>query len=100
MLTIVAALAPKSTAVAPARPLPLIVTGVLPATGPIAGLMVLEIGGWEYVNCTADEIHDVPLGVTTVTTTLPAAPAGLLTVIVVPLALSHARTDSNAISAK
>ena len=35
---------PKSTAVAPVKPVPVIVTGVPPATGPLVGLMPVTVG--------------------------------------------------------
>lgn len=41
----VAATLPKLTPVAPAKPLPMIVTGVPPASGPLAGLMLVSVLG-------------------------------------------------------
>ena len=41
---LLAAVVPKSTAVAPLRPVPVIVTRVPPARGPIAGLMLVTVG--------------------------------------------------------
>ena len=40
----VAAVAPKSTAVAPVNPVPVIVTRVPPATGPLVGLRAVTVG--------------------------------------------------------
>ena len=42
--TPVAAVVPKLTAVAPVNPVPVIVTGVPPAAGPLAGLMPVTTG--------------------------------------------------------
>ena len=42
---LVAALAPKSTAVAPVKPVPVMVTAVPPAGGPAVGLMRGDRGG-------------------------------------------------------
>jgi hypothetical protein len=41
----VAAVVPKSTAVAPVKPVPVIVTGVAPAAGPKAGLKLVTVVG-------------------------------------------------------
>ena len=43
-VTIVPAVVPKSTAVAPAKFTPLMVTLVAPVTGPAGGLMLVTIG--------------------------------------------------------
>ena len=40
----VAAVVPKSTAVAPVNPVPVIVTKVPPAAGPLVGLMPVTVG--------------------------------------------------------
>ncbi len=40
----VAGLVPKSTLVAPAKPVPVIVTEVSPASGPLVGLMPVTVG--------------------------------------------------------
>jgi hypothetical protein len=77
-----AGVVPKSTAVAPVKPLPVIVTRVPPPTGPPVGLK-LETAR-PYVNRSADDAVDVPTGVVTVTFTVPV-PAGLSAVIVVSL---------------
>ena len=43
-VTLVAAIVPKSTAVAPVKPVPVIVTDVPPLVGPAAGLMPVTAG--------------------------------------------------------
>ena len=43
-ITLVAAVVPKSTAVAPLKPVPVIVTDVPPADGPAAGLTAVTVG--------------------------------------------------------
>ena len=51
-VTFVAAVAPKSTAVAPVNPVPVIVTDVPPAVEPVVGLTPVTVGAattW-YVN--------------------------------------------------
>ena len=42
--TAVATVGPKSTAVAPVKPVPVIVTGVPPAVGPLVGLKAVTAG--------------------------------------------------------
>ena len=88
-LTFVAAAVPKSTAVAPVNPVPMIVTEVPPLGGPAVGLMAETVGGGAagavYVNRSADDVGDVPTGLVTVTSTAPGlTPAGLTTTIWVP----------------
>ncbi len=46
----VAAVAPNATAVAPVNPVPVIVTEVPPACGPLLGLTLVTVGGGLYVN--------------------------------------------------
>jgi hypothetical protein len=75
-----AGVVPKRTAVTPAKPMPVIVTRVLPASGPAAGLRLDTVG--EYVNTSTVDVAEVPPGVVTVTSTEPI-PAGLRAVIVV-----------------
>jgi hypothetical protein len=72
----VAATPPKSTAVAPVKPVPLMVTLVPPPTGPELGLTPLTTGGATKVYWSADEVVEVPLGVVTVIFTVPADSAG------------------------
>ncbi len=44
-VSVVPAVAPKSTAVAPVKPVPLTVTKVPPAAGPLVGLTLVTVGG-------------------------------------------------------
>ena len=83
MVKFVAGVVPKSTAVAPVNPLPVIVTNVPPPTGPAVGLK--RVTDTPYVNTLAGDAGDVPVGVVTVTFTVPAVCAGLAAVIVVSL---------------
>ena len=85
-VTFVAAVVPKSTAVAPVNPVPVIVTVVPPASGPDVGLKPVTLGAVTavYVNWSAGDVAEVPPGVTTVTSTVPV-PAGLSAVIEVSL---------------
>ncbi len=82
----VAGVVPKSTAVAPVKLVPVIVTRVPPAVGPLVGLTPVTVGATAavYVKSSAEDVADVPPGVVTVTSTVPV-PAGLSAVIVVPL---------------
>ncbi len=52
----VAAVVPKSTAVAPVNPVPVIVTAVLPAGGPLAGEIVVTVGTGDGTGCAAGVI--------------------------------------------
>ena len=85
-LLIVAATPPNSTAVADARPVPVIVTVVPPAAGPEPGLIADTLGAARYVNWSLDEVADVPSAVVTVTSTVPV-PAGLVATICVAVSL-------------
>jgi hypothetical protein len=82
---IAAAAVPKSTAVAFERLVPVIVTDVLPAVGPVDGLMAVTVGGETNVNWSAELVVLVPDGVVTVMSAVPAEPAGEVAVICVPL---------------
>ena len=44
-VSVVPAVEPKSTAVAPVKPVPLTVTKVPPAAGPLVGLTLVTVGG-------------------------------------------------------
>ena len=77
------AVAPNLTAVAPVNPVPVTVTKVLPAVGPLFGETVVTVGSATYVNLSPVTGVLVPPGVVTVTLTMPAAWAGDLTVILV-----------------
>jgi hypothetical protein len=59
------------------------VTDVLPAVGPIIGEIPLTVGMPIYENWSADDVAEVPPGVVTVTSMVPAAWPGLVTVICV-----------------
>jgi hypothetical protein len=75
---------PKSTAVAPLKPDPVIVTSVPPPSEPAAGLMPVTVGAATYENTAVGEAAEVPVDVVTVTPTIPT-PAGLEAAIVVGL---------------
>ena len=78
---LVAGVMPKSTAVAPVKAVPVIVTVVPPVTGPSVGLMLVTVGAATYVNWSAGEVADVPSTLVTVTSTTPV-PAGSSAMIV------------------
>ena len=80
-----AAVAPKLTAVAPVKPVPVIVTDVPPAVGPLVGLTLVTVGPLTNVNWSHAPVALVPLGVVTVTSTVPAVCAGEVAVIDVAL---------------
>jgi hypothetical protein len=73
-----AAVPPNSTAVAPVKPLPLIVTEVPPLLLPeeVPRPVTLGAAGVRYVKVSELPVLEVPLLVVTCTSTLPAAPAG------------------------
>jgi hypothetical protein len=82
--TLVAAVAPKDTVAPAAKFVPVIVTAVPPAVGPLFGLTLLTVGavGEVYVN----PLLRMPLcvsGFVTLTATAPALPGGVVAVIVV-----------------
>ena len=82
--TAVAAVAPNATVVAPGvvlNPVPLIATLVLPAAGPELGAIELTVGaGARYVNWSATLVALVWPPTVTLTSTVPAAWAGLVAV--------------------
>ena len=80
---LVPAVAPKVTAVAPVNPVPVIVTREPPAVDPLVGKMAVTVGRAGYVNRSAAERALVPPGAVTLTSTVPAAWAGDLTMILV-----------------
>src|SRR6478735_5284050 len=84
-VNVVAAVAPKSTAVAPVKPVPVIVTEVPPAVGPEFGLTLVTVGAATNVNWSLAEVALVPPVVVTVMSTVPAAWAGDVAVIDVAL---------------
>jgi len=77
--TPVAAVAPNLTEVAPVRFVPVIVTDVPPAAGPLVGDSDVTAGTATYVKVAV--LIDVPPAVVTVTFTGPAVPAGAVAVI-------------------
>jgi hypothetical protein len=81
---VVAAFAPNFTDVAPVKFVPVIVTLVPPDVGPLLGFTFVTAGAATYVNWSAADGPLVPPGVVTVTSTVPALPAGDVAVIVVP----------------
>jgi hypothetical protein len=76
-----AAVVPKWTDVAPVKVAPVIVTGVPPAVGPDVGETALTVGSAANLKWSAGEMAEVPPGVVTVTSTVPAAWAGEVVVI-------------------
>ena len=81
--TLLAASVPKSTAVAPVKPVPPIVTAVPPAKGPAELLTPVTVGAGMAVKRSAEEVVETPPGPVTVTSTMPADSAGLVAVICV-----------------
>jgi hypothetical protein len=77
-LNAVAETAPNLTDVAPVKPVPVMVTDVSPAWGPLFGAIEVTVGagGSTYVKTSAGLVADVPADVVTVTSTKPLAPAG------------------------
>ena len=93
-VTLVAALPPMLTAVAPVKLVPVMVTVVPPGVVPLVGLIAVIVGaGGMYVN--RPDPVDVPTTVDATTSTTPAACAGVVPVTVVfepePLALAPVR---------
>ena len=80
----VAGIVPNITIVAPVNPLPIIITLVSPASGPLVGTMPDMVGPDEYVNWSAAEMSLVPPGAVTLMSTVPADPAGEVAVILAP----------------
>jgi hypothetical protein len=75
--TPVADAVPNRTAVVPVSPVPVIVTGVPPDTGPTLGDTLDIVGaGWKYMNPPASAL--VPPGVVTDTTLAPPEPGGTM----------------------
>src|SRR5579863_6730366 len=72
-------LAPKSTAVAPARFVPVTVTELPPEVVPMCGATPVTEGTPKYVKESAALVALVPSGVTTVRSTVPADAAGEVT---------------------
>jgi hypothetical protein len=81
-LTFVAAVPPNVTVAPVAKFVPVMVTAVPPATGPLFGDTLLTVGTTTYVNPFV-KLPFCPPGFVTVTVTAPAPPAGVVAVIVV-----------------
>ncbi len=77
--TLVAAVVPNMTALAPRSPVPVMMTVVPPAGRPATGLTAVTTGGASYVNWSATTSALVPPALVTVTSTWPV-PAGEVTV--------------------
>jgi hypothetical protein len=80
--TLVAAVLPNVTVAPDAKFVPVIVTAVPPAAGPLLGDTLLTVGGATYVNALA-RLPLCPVVLVTVTVVAPALPAGVVAVIVV-----------------
>ena len=78
---LVADVVPNLTAVAPLKFVPVMVTVVPPATGPLDGETPVSAGSAINVNWSAADVTLVPSGVVTVTSTVPV-PAGEVAVMV------------------
>jgi hypothetical protein len=76
-----AAVVPKWTDVAPVKVVQVIVTGVPPAVGPDVGEIALTVGSAANLKWSAGEVAEVPPAVVTVTSTVAAAWAGEVVVI-------------------
>lgn len=76
---------PKFTVVAPVNPLPVMVTAVPPPVVPELALRLVMAGTGMAVNVnwSAEEVPDVPLGVTTVMSKVPTDCAGEMAVMLV-----------------
>ena len=85
----VAAIPPKYTLVAPVKPVPVMITLVPPAAGPVFGLTLVTVGGPSKVNWSAADGAEVPPGVVTVTSTVPAPSPGVVAVIEVALLITY-----------
>ena len=67
-----AAVAPKATAVAPVKPVPVMTTDVPPAVGPEVGATELTVGAATKVNWSPALVGEMRLEPVTVTLTVPA----------------------------
>src|SRR6202042_1578943 len=86
LLTVnVVVLLPNFTALALVKFVPVIVTAVAPATGPLFGVTAVTVGGAKYVNLSAALVALVPPDVVTVTSIGPAFPDGEVAMIWVSL---------------
>jgi hypothetical protein len=81
-----AVVSPKLTTPALVKPVPVIVTAVPPASGPAAGATPVTTGsGKVYVKRSAERLAEGPPAVVTVTSTVPAEPAGAVALMRVAL---------------
>ena len=80
----VAAVPPNVTAVAPITFVPVMLTHVPPATGPVNGETLANVGGSTYVYAPVPPV-EVPLRVVTITSVSPALPIRVLPMIFVAL---------------
>ena len=89
--TLVAAVPPNVTDAAAAKFVPVIVTAVPPATGPLFGATLISVGTTTYVY----PFTRFPLCPLTVTVTVaaPTLPAGVVAVIVVPFTTTTLPAD-------
>ena len=72
---------PKLTVVAPVKPVPVTVTGVPPPIGPAFGITVVTVAAGVKVKASCALTSDVPPGVLTVMSTVPAVSAGAMAVM-------------------
>jgi hypothetical protein len=77
--------APNLTAVVPVRFVPVTVTEVPPASGPLVGLTDVIVGAATYVNWSLADVALVPPTVVVVMSIVPAEPEGEVAVIWVAL---------------
>ena len=88
--TPLAGLPPRLTVAPAAKLVPVIVTAVPPEVRPALGVTLLTVGAVKlYVNA-LESAPFCPSGLVTVTATVPAAPAGVVAVMVVPLTTATA----------
>src|SRR5438309_2383137 len=88
--TTVVAAAPPTVTVAPAtKPVPVRVTAVPPAVGPLLGAIDISVGGATYVNPAAS-VALWPSELVITTAAGPALPAGVLAVMLVALTTTTA----------
>ena len=73
MVTLVAAVEPKWTPDTSCKSVPRMATVFPPVVGPAGGSTPVTVGASRYVNWSAALVGDVPPGVVTVTSTVPAA---------------------------
>ena len=80
-VTLEAVVDPNLTVSPDVNPVPVTVTDVPPAVGPLVGLTAITAGGATYVYWSALLVDDEPPLLVTVTSTVPAASAGAVAVI-------------------